>query len=206
MTTSLNHLLTDDVQAVVLDLDGTLYDKRHIARRLVLRHLCALSLLAAEQTTRKRLKGQHFGSEEAFYENFFRQMSRAHLYTARVARWWYFRCYMPSMIQIIRRNYRLNAWVEPLILACRERHIRVAVYSDYGCVSEKLAALGLRAEMFDVVVAAPELGGLKPAPESAARVVDRLGVKAEQCLFVGDRDDTDGASARAVGADFFLIK
>lgn len=206
MTASINHVLTETVQAVVLDLDGTLYDKRHLARRLVLRHLCALSLLAAEQNARKQLKGKNFGSEAAFYDHFFRQMSHAHLYTVRVARWWYFRVYMPSMVRIIGRRYRLNAWVEPLMAACRERHIRLAVYSDYGCVPEKLAALGLRADMFDLAVSAPELGGLKPAAESAARVVEMLRVPAENCLFVGDRNDTDGASARAVGAEFFLIE
>ncbi|MGN0187628.1 MAG: HAD family hydrolase [Paludibacteraceae bacterium] len=205
MTTSINHVLTETVQAVVLDLDGTLYDKRHIARRLVMQHLCTLPLLAAEQNARKRLKGQHFGTEAAFYDSFFRRMAQTHLYTPRIARCWYFRVYMPSMVRTIRRRYRLNAWVEPLLTECRKRHIRIAVYSDYGCVPEKLAALGLHTDRFDVVVSAPQLGGLKPARESAARVVEMLNVPAGNCLFIGDRDDTDGASARAVGAKFYLI-
>ena len=37
------------IKAVVLDLDGTLYDKRGIVRRMVLGQLGSLSVLAAEQ-------------------------------------------------------------------------------------------------------------------------------------------------------------
>ncbi len=198
--------LNDRVKAVVLDLDGTLYDKRRLAARLIASQLLFLPLLAAEQRTRKALKGQFFGSEADFYTNFFRKMAKKRLFSVRLARWWYFRCYMPAMVRVLRRAYRPQAWVQPFIEACRQRKIAVAVYSDYGCVAEKLHALGFAPQQFDFVVSAPELGGLKPSAQAAAQVVERLQVASADCLFVGDRNDTDGASARTVGAQFFLIE
>ena len=194
------------IKAVVLDLDGTLYDKRGIVRRMVLGQLGSLSVLAAEQRSKKALRGHYFGTEEAFYARFFEAMSRGHLYNARVARWWYFHIYMPLMVLVLRLWHTPRAWVKPLIEECHRRGIYLAVYSDYGCVHEKLRALGLNTNDFCYLVSAPELGGLKPAKECAEKVLKTLGVAPEETLFVGDRDDTDGESARAVGAQFFLIK
>ena len=37
------------------------------------------------------------------------------------------------------------------------------------------------------------------------RLMDRLKADPATTLFVGDRDDKDGASARIVGADFLLV-
>lgn len=198
--------LNDRVKAVALDLDGTLYDKRRLAARLIASQLLFLPLLAAEQRTRKALKGQFFGSEADFYAHFFKKMAEKRLFSPRLARWWYFRCYMPAMVRVLRRAYRPRAWVQAFVEACRQRKIAVAVYSDYGCVAEKLHALGLAPQLFDFVVAAPELGGLKPSVQAAAQVVERLQVPPTDCLFIGDRNDTDGASAYAVGAQFFLIE
>ena len=81
----------------------------------------------------------------------------------------------------------------------------MAVYSDYGCVREKLEALHIDASQFEVLVDAPSLGLLKPSAKAAQRVLEMLNAKPETTLFVGDRDEKDGESARAVGAKFFLI-
>lgn len=196
--------LTGDIQAVVLDLDGTLYDKHHLPLRLVLRNLLSLSLLAVEQKTRKALRGQFFGSEEQFYQAFFEQMAKGHLFSPRIARAWYFGKYMPSMVRALR-HYRPRPWVSRFLADCRNRHLKVVVYSDYGFVERKLYAIGLHADMFDFVVSAPALGGLKPAHECAIQVAERLNTRPENCLFIGDRTDTDGASAKAIGAKFYLV-
>ena len=84
--------------------------------------------------------------------------------------------------------------------------VRVVVLSDYDMVEEKLEALGLSGSMFDWVAAAPALGGLKPAHQLMTVVAERMGVRPSQCLVLGDREDTDGALARATGAQFYLVK
>ena len=79
----------------------------------------------------------------------------------------------------------------------------MVVLSDYGHTQEKLQALGIDSALFDWVVSAPELGGLKPAPQLMESVVARMGVLPHQCLVIGDRDDTDGQLARSVGATYW---
>ena len=70
---------------------------------------------------------------------------------------------------------------------------------------EKLEALDIDPAQFDLVISAPELGALKPSEPCARRVLEMLEAKPETTLFVGDREDKDGASAKAVGARFLLI-
>ena len=173
---------------------------------MIFGQLGSLSVLAAEQRSKKALRGHYFGTEEAFYDHFFEAMSRGHLYSAKVARWWYFHIYMPLMVLALRLRHKPRPWVKPLIEECHRRGIYLAVYSDYGCVHEKLRALGLDTNDFCYLVSAPELGGLKPAKQCAEKVLKTLGVAPEETLFVGDRDDTDGETARAVGAQFVWIK
>lgn len=81
-----------------------------------------------------------------------------------------------------------------------EAGVQVAVWSDYP-VRDKLAALDLRA---DIVLAAtdPELDRLKPDPRGLTMIMERAGVSAPETLMVGDRDERDGAAARALGVDF----
>ena len=81
----------------------------------------------------------------------------------------------------------------------------MAVYSDYGCVEEKMEALGIDTQPFELLVSAPELGALKPSETCAAAVMEMLHAEPETTLFVGDRDEKDDASARAVGARFMLV-
>jgi HAD superfamily hydrolase (TIGR01549 family) len=83
---------------------------------------------------------------------------------------------------------------------------RLALVSDYPA-REKLAALGLD-DLFEVVVASGEAGGptrLKPAPDGYLAAARALGVEARECLVLGDRDDVDGAAARAAGMGFRLV-
>ena len=87
----------------------------------------------------------------------------------------------------------------------KARGLQMAIYSDYGDVLDKLAALGIDDKLFDLIIDAPELGALKPSKESARKVMDLLKADPQTTLFVGDRDDKDGESARAVGARFLLI-
>ncbi|HVJ20486.1 MAG TPA: HAD-IA family hydrolase [Polyangiaceae bacterium] len=84
---------------------------------------------------------------------------------------------------------------------------KTAVVSDYPARS-KLRALGASA-LFDAVVASGEPGGprrLKPDPGGYLRAADALGVRPERCLVIGDRDDADGAAARAAGMSFRLVR
>lgn len=193
------------VQNVVLDLDGTLYDKTGLARRMVRRLWWCLPLLAAERLARKNMHYVQYASEEEFFGTFFRYMSRGHWWGVGVAATWYHTVYMPTMIRLIRRYHHPRPEVMALIEEAKAKGLTLAIYSDYGCVAEKLEALGIDPSQFELMISAPELGALKPSEPCARHVLELLQAKPETTLFVGDRDDKDGASARSVGAKFLLI-
>lgn len=191
------------MRAYIFDLDGTLYDKSGLARRLIVSQLGRgrLRMLKREREVRKHLRGKHFGSENDFYNAFFARFERPEL-----ARRWYFEEYMPDMVAILRKHYRIAPWVETTMMELRSKGCKIAVFSDYGCVREKLKAIGFNLAWADFLFDAPALGGLKPSKRSFRKICDEMNVKPSECLMVGDRSDTDGAGARAAGMAFALVK
>ncbi|MBQ1874067.1 MAG: HAD family hydrolase [Paludibacteraceae bacterium] len=174
------HVL-NGVKNVVLDLDGTLYDKRGLARRIVARLWWSLPLLLIDR--------------------------KAHgpLWRWVVRTRWYRRIYLPTMVRLIGAHCPVRKEVVAFIEACRLRQIPMAVYSDYAFVREKLAVLGIDATQFRWLIDSPSLGARKPSREAAMRLLYMMEAKPETTLFVGDRDDTDGETARLVGAKFLMI-
>ena len=109
------------------------------------------------------------------------------------------------MVRLIRRYHCIRPEAYELLRVCRERGLQTAIYSDYGSVIEKLEALGIDPAQFDLLISAPQLGALKPSEPCARRVLELLQADPKTTLFVGDRDDKDGATARAVGAKLLLV-
>ncbi len=199
-------ILRPEVKVVILDLDGTLYDKRCLPLRMVLGDLPECPLLLKERRVRKAMRGKWYGSQDAFYKTFYTKMAQHRLCTESFMRWWYVTTYMPLMVRILRQRCTPYPWVVPFLQQCREMGVHVVLLSDYGSAKEKVEALGVDTGLFDWIVSAPELGGLKPAPQLMDAVTGRMQVSPSQCIVIGDREDTDGAMARAAGAEFFCVK
>ena len=199
-----NEILRSQTRVVIFDLDGTLYAKGGLVWRMMFALPLHWRRMLAERKTRKQMQGQFIG--EHFYAQYFATLAEQCNLSAEEAKAWYEQVYMPQMVEQIGRHYPLAKWVMPFIEECRLRGIRMAVLSDYGHTYEKLAAIKLDKTYFDWVVAAPELGGLKPSVELLKEVAKQMGVAMEQCLVIGDRIDTDGEMAKNGGADFYLIK
>lgn len=191
------------LKAAIFDLDGTLYDKSGLAWRLIASQLLCgrLRMLKCEREVRRELRGRHFASEDDFYDNFFARFAKPEF-----ARRWYFEEYMPDMVAILRKHYRIAPWVESTMLELRSNGCKIAVFSDYGFVCEKLKAIGYNLDWADYLFDAPELGGLKPSKKSFEKICEEMNVKPSECLMIGDRDDTDGAGARSVGMAFVHVK
>lgn len=197
--------IDDEIRTVVFDLDGTIYDKRGLAARMVSRLWWCLPLLMAERFARRNAHYVQFASEEEFFDFFFTTMARGHWWGPRIAERWYHLVYLPTMVRLIRRYHCIRPEASELLRVCRERGLQTAIYSDYGSVIEKLEALGLDPAQFDLLISAPQLGALKPSEPCARRVLELLQADPKTTLFVGDRDDKDGATARAVGAKLLLV-
>ena len=199
-------ILKPETKVVVFDLDGTLYNKNGMVRRMLFGALLEWRMMFVERRTRKKLRGVWMGDKDSFYDMYFREMSNGRLFSAEYARWWYNTRYMPLMVRVIKKYYQPVEWLEPFVSQCKTLGVRIVVLSDYGHTKEKIQALGLDDTMFDWVVSAPELGGLKPARQLLEKVAAKMGILPNQCLVIGDREDTDGELAKSVNAPFYLVE
>lgn len=195
-------LSTLNTKLIVFDLDGTLYNKRGLSLRMVLHAPQDIRKMQAERATRASMKGMWLRDEKHFHDTYFQRMAARMHCSATAAEQWYNNRYMPLMVKIIGKYQPLNEWVLPFIHDCQHTGIKLVLLSDYGFAKEKLQAIGLSPTLFDWVISAPELGGLKPAPELMRIITERMGVAPQECLVIGDRDDTDGEMARRTDAQF----
>lgn len=195
----------DTIEAVVFDLDGTLYEQRPLRHRML--RLLALATLRGEASWRTLRILQVFrhcrerlataeaeGITRLQYDVVADRLGLpAHLVEATVMTWMHERP-LPY----------LAAWRAPgaleLLDDLRQRRIATAVLSDFS-VGQKLVALGLRA---DVVVSAedPEVDRLKPHPRGLERTAELLGIEPCKLLVIGDRPERDGAAAARLDATY----
>ena len=202
---SIEDLDLNGIRAVIFDLDGTLYNKRFLPLRLIISDIPHMFMLASERNSRRQLKGTFFGDADNFYRTLFNHISSHQNVPYMVARDWYFGTYLPLMVEILRKYYKAGAFVEPLLKALKEKGIKTVVFSDYRCINEKLTALGIDPDWFDIKEAAMDLGGLKPNKVLFQRLLEGIGTSAEETLMIGDREDTDGDGARSVGMRFVKV-
>ena len=90
----------------------------------------------------------------------------------------------------------------PLLRRLAERY-RLAVVSNFDYTPTALDILERAGvlELFDTIVVSDEVGWRKPRRDIFDAALGRLGVRAEESLFVGDRADMDVLGAQRIGMD-----
>lgn len=95
--------------------------------------------------------------------------------------------------------WRARPGAAEALVALREAGLRTAVVSDFDHrLDGVLEGLGLAVHL-DAVIRAAHAGAAKPDPRIFRFALARLGVAAEEALFVGDDAERDLAGGRAVG-------
>jgi FMN phosphatase YigB (HAD superfamily) len=198
----------EEAGAVIFDLDGTLFDKRGLALRLIAANVTDLFRIRAERQVRREMLGMDLGNPEALWDDFFRRLSKHCGEKTSALRDWYFDTYLPRMCRVLQRHYNPRADVAAALSRLVMQNTPIAVFSDYPRTAERMAALGLaecgiRRERFF----GPEFfGAFKPAERPFRVMAEILGKEAKDIIVVGDREDTDGEGARKCGMGFILIE
>lgn len=196
------------IQAVIFDFDGTLYDFAHLPRNLILARPLDLFLMKAERVARREFKGRDLGAADVLLSEFTRRMSELSGKPSGQIREWYTRRYLQTMIRVLAKKYRARSGTAELFAQLHEKGIKIAVFSDYPCVRERMEAVGLGSEvqaLCGAICSAQEKGALKPAPRPFLEIAAELGAEPRHCLVVGDRADTDGEGAHLSGMQFTQI-
>lgn len=200
------------ISALLLDLDGTLYDQRALHRRILfdLLRTYRTAALRGYRTARAlrafRQAQEALRSSEACGDIATLQLQLACLQSG----------YSPTFVGACVREWMEDAplrhlpgcmirAVPELLEFARSVGIRLALCSDYPGL-RKLEAMGLE-RFFDQVICAQhlEIGSLKPNPQILQVALRRLGVTASEALYAGDRPEVDGAAAARAGIGYVNV-
>jgi HAD superfamily hydrolase (TIGR01549 family) len=197
----------EGIDAVIFDFDGTLYDKKHFAVRLLCQNIRDIPVIRAERKTRNRLKGIDFLSSDNFYKNFFEKMSdalRNKKYTADFLRKWYFEKYLVALTNTLQNCYNARNGADSMFEMLAAAKIKIAVFSDYAVVAERMSAIGLN-YLNILLFNAEEFGALKPCSRPFLEITKKLQVSPAKTLVIGDRKDTDVVGAKDAGMKFLHL-
>lgn len=200
---SMTHIpIPDDIAVVVLDMDGTIYRKPRMAWYMICKQWRYLSSLIAERRWRKVQRKALSSQQSAINSQPFSDK-------------WYKDSYLLAMVDIIRQHYRPQEWLQPMLEECKRRRIKIAILSDYEAVEDKLHALGLNPADFDAILATGDFDTIKPDKRLGTILLHHLfpentetnnaAFNWRHVLFIGDREDTDGQLAHALGAQFIKV-
>lgn len=208
--------LLHNIKGIIFDFDGTLFDNTRLPLRLIAAFPPDIFRLWKERLIRKRFAGTDFSTTEDYYKAFFKALGKAcHRSPERIKNW-YFKRYMPRMIHVLEKYYSPRQGVAELFRRLDipekaskdtpQKKLRVAVYSDYPSLKERLEALDLYPGKRVLLYGPESFGAQKPATRPFCSIADELGIIPEEVLVVGDREETDGLGAFRSGMRFFCLK
>lgn len=104
--------------------------------------------------------------------------------------------------KIIKPNKDLREMINNLK---RKYIVGILSNGNKDSVKRKLSAAGLNISMFCPSLTTYEFGILKPDPEPFLEVIKMAGVKPEQSVYIGDREETDILGARNVKMKTLIV-
>lgn len=196
----------DELKAIIFDIDGTLYRQSPIRRAMLVRLAAllvaqprrgaqTLRVLRAYRRAQEVLRSAPAAGDIAAAQ--IRLVSEHTRVAPETVIQYVSRWMDEEPLPLLARCVQPGA--HALLRECRARGLRIAALSDYPAAA-KLHALGMT-HLFDVVMCAqaPDVNVFKPHPRGLLAVLDRLGARAAECLYVGDRVDVDAVAAAAAG-------
>ena len=204
------------LKAVLFDLDGTLYRQDALRRAMLLRLVRAhvrrplrglrtMRALSAYRAAQEHLRAAgaactpHADLAHAQLRLACERSRATPEFVAACVRRWM----EEEPLDLVQRT--IQPGLMAFVHAARARGVRLGVLSDYPAQA-KLEVLGLEG-LLEVVLTAqsPDVGVFKPHPRGLQVALERLGLSASECVYVGDRAEVDGAAAAAVGMPCFIL-
>lgn len=183
------------LQAVTIDVDGTLYSILRMVLKNLFYMLPVLGFFRDLHKVRSGLRGE--GPVDDFRAEQARRLAdRLNTSPEQAAR------QVERVIDVhwarAFKKVRPFKGVRRALQALMERKLPVGLISDYP-LGYKISGLGLDDLPFAFLINTEDIGALKPHPAAFHEAASRLGVDPAAVLHIGDREDCDVAGALAAG-------
>ena len=185
------------IKAVLFDLDGTLYDRDELVRRVV-----------SDQYDGFRTELRSIGKDEFISRvlqlDAYGYGDKPGLYASLAQEWGL----APELVEPLVQNFwssydtkcELPEDARLTLQTLRQRNIKLGVITNGGAERQqrKLELLGI-SSWFEAIVISDAEGVRKPDPEIFRRALARCSVEPSEAMFVGDHPDADIGGALNAG-------
>ena len=213
-----------NIKGIIFDFDGTLFDNANIPFYLISAYPPDILRIWKERLVRKQFEGCDYSTPDEYYKNFFITLGKACRRSPERMRAWYFNRFIPRMIRMLQNHYKPRYGVIEMfkrinsLSGARKKGIaahslndpadfpKIAVYSDYPFLKERMEALGINPGSSVLLYTPESFGAQKPAVRPFRCIAGDIGFSPEEVLVIGDREDTDGLGAFRAGMRFFCLK
>lgn len=185
----------DDVDAIIFDLDGTIYNKKALKLFFSLSFINKLPLMLSYLKVRKNNYGVDCGSKEAFQNKIIEELANQSSISKEKSEK-FINEFMDKFVKILKSRYKPNNDIVNVINKYHSRGTKIVCLSDYSKVKERLLALNIDIDKFTLIKSSEDYGTLKPATKPFFEIAEKLNISPSKIVVVGDRDDTDGEGAR----------
>jgi len=185
----------DDVDAIIFDLDGTIYNKKRLKLFFSLSFILKLPLMLSYLKVRKNNYGIDYGSKEEFQKKIIEELAtKASISTDKSEK--FINIFMTKFVSILKHKYKPNDDIISVIDKYYNKGTKIVCLSDFSMVKERLLALNININKFTLIKSSEDYGTLKPATVPFIKIAEELNILPSKIVVVGDRDDTDGEGAR----------
>jgi FMN phosphatase YigB (HAD superfamily) len=205
---NIEELLTENpnLKGIICDLDGTLYHQKPLRRKMfwaLAKHYFfrvgkwkqLYSLYLFRKIREDKAFAQTSYEQQLLYVSKKVNLDKGELHD--VIQYWMFQ-YPMDLIQQYANTHLLQ-----ILIGEQRKGKKIIVYSDYP-VENKLQRLGMTADY----IFYPGKNGinvLKPSMSAMKCILENVHMDVTELIYIGDRQEKDGASARLVGMDFILV-
>jgi putative hydrolase of the HAD superfamily len=206
-------LVEQGIKVLCLDIDGTLYPKRMLNARMIRSSFPSLRLAMAFNWARAEYRRVQEGkpTEPENREGLLKRQAvlvagrmgrsiteQEILRTQKAVDKQFYQAWARSF-----RSIKAYAGMREALVEAKRLGLSIAVFSDFP-LAEKLQTLGI-ADLVDLAISSEESGYLKPSAKAFAFLLERLNVRADEILYMGDSYSKDCQGSKKAGMHSCLI-
>lgn len=193
-------------KAICFDIDGTLYPRAVMNRRLLALGLCHPVFSCNYNKMRKELRkdqenmqGDLMSKEASMMLKNNGTYKHQDIETIK----WHLEKWIYEPMERLYKTTKPFDGVEKTFKTIKEKGLKIGVFSDFPLFN-KLESMGLSSYV-DFAASSEDVGFLKPSVHCFEYLLYNIGLDSKEVLYVGDSYDKDVVGAHKAGIDAILV-